>query len=96
MEFTLTVQLPAGAMLAPDVQVLLITPNSALLTEVAPNTNAAVPELVRVIDWPLVVAPTSVEPNESALVHNDAVGVPTTTATLVPERLTPLLTGVAL
>ena len=96
VKLKLTVQLPDGAMLAPNVQVLLVTPNSALLTDVAPNTKAAVPVLVSVIDWPLVVAPTFEEPNERVLADNEAVGVPTTTATPVPERLTPLLAGVAL
>lgn len=57
---TLTAQLEVGAMLAPDVQVLLAMLKSAPLIVVAPSTRAAVPEFVSVTDND-VVAPTVVD-----------------------------------
>lgn len=45
----LSVQVLLGAILAPDVQVLLVTLNSAPLTEVVPSTRAALPVLVSVM-----------------------------------------------
>lgn len=44
----------------------------------------------------LDVAPTLVDANESAELDSDAAGVPTTTATPVPERDTVLVAGDAL
>lgn len=94
-KLTLTEQLAVGAMLAPDEQVLLPIVKSAPLMVVAPSTSAAVPELVRVTDSE-VVAPTVVEANDSAALESVAVGVPTTTATPVPDSDTVLVAGTAL
>lgn len=59
-KLTLTMQLALGAMLAPDVQVLLAMLKSMPLTAVAPSTSAAVPELVSVTESGVLV-PTVVD-----------------------------------
>lgn len=59
-------------------------------------TKAAVPELVIVATWVAAVAPTLVDANDSDAADSVAVGVPTTTATPVPDSETVLAAGVAL
>ncbi len=96
VKFTLTEQLPDGATLAPDVQVLLAMVKSVPVIDVAPNTNATVPVFVNVMLCAVAAAPTVVEANVSAPVDNDAAGDPTTTATPMPESDTVLVEGAAL
>lgn len=91
---TAMVQLAAGAMLAPDVQVLLLTAKSAPEMVVAPSNRATVPELVSVTLCAADVVPTLVEAKVSWDADNDAPGEPA--AAPVPVRDTELLDGVAL
>ena len=95
LKATETTQLLPGAMLVPEAQVVEEITNLPV-TVVAPNTSAAVPVLLSVTDCAVDVTPTFVDGNASKEVDSVAVGVPTTTATPVPESATVLVVGVAL
>ena len=91
-----SVQLAPGAMLVPDMQVLLAMLNSGLLTAVEPSIRATVPVLVNVMVCAVAEAPTVVGAKESTALDSDAAGTPTMTLAPVPDSDTVLVAGAAL
>lgn len=93
---TVTVHDAPGATLAPEVHVLLVTPNSALVAVVVAMTSGAVPVLVSVKLCAVAALPTVAVANASAALDKVAAGAVTTTAAPVPLREMTLVAGDAL
>ena len=96
VKLMLSVQLPFGATLTPEVHVFAVTAKSPPVRVVPASTNAAVPVLVSNTCWAAAATPTVVEAKASDGAETVAIGAPTTTVTPVPESDTILVAGVAL